>query len=494
MEILNMTACALAEAIKKKQIGVTEALRAVQRQINRQDNVLNAYISQTDSEELEKHAEKLQQQIDSGLQSGPLAGVPMGFKDNICVRGLPTTCASRILEPFRPTYTATAAQRLIVSGCLNLGKLNMDEFGMGSTTETSAFGPAHNPWDLSRSPGGSSGGAAAAVASGEAFFALASDTGGSIRQPCAFCGLTGIKPTYGIVSRFGLIAYASSFDQLGSVTKDALDCAAVLSLIAGKDSKDATSMAAPPIGLNEVKSFSLKGIKIGIPSDGLEALPDDIINTLNETAKKLCELGAKLKKIPPIGTDYALSAYYIIACAQAASNLARYDGVRYGKRCAEAESLEAMYRRTRSEGFGKEVRRRIMLGNFVLSQGYYDAYYKKALAAQARLSAKFTSVFNDVDFILTPVTTSTAPLLGESLQEPLKMYESDRFTVPANLCGLPAAAFPCGFDSSGLPIGMQLMGARLSDLRLLGAIHAFQCETDFHTRRPARITAKGGES
>lgn len=493
MEYFSMTACALAEAIRKKEIQVIEAVFSVRRQIQRQDKSLHAYLSLTEPAELERQAKKIQEEIDRNPQAGLLAGIPMGYKDNICVEGLPATCASRILKTFLPTYTAAAAQRLERAGCLTLGKLNLDEFAMGSTTETSAFGPTRNPWDLRRSPGGSSGGAAAAVAAGEAFFALGSDTGGSIRQPCAFCGLTGLKPTYGLVSRFGLIAYASSFDQIGPIARDALDCAAVLSLIAGKDPKDATSLSGPAIRLDDVKGFSVRGLKIGVPENGLDGLPEDMIAILKETAREFSRLGANVEKISFPEMCDALAAYYILACAQAASNLARYDGVRYGARCTAPGSLEDLYLRTRSEGFGREAKRRILLGNFVLSAGYYEAYYRKALLAQTRLCAAFAQVFRRWDCLLTPVAAGAAPLLGESLHRPLAMYQSDRFTVPANLCGLPAAAFPCGFDTLGLPVGMQLTGPRFSDIRLLGAIHAFQQETTYHLHHPPIRQNKRGE-
>ena len=485
MKLTDMTALQLAEQIRTKAISTEEAAKAVTKNIRQYDSRLNSYITITSPDDLRQRARSVQAEIAAGkLEASPLAGVPMGLKDNICTKGIRTTCASRILDNFTPPFSATAGQRLTDAGCVLMGKLNLDEFGMGNTTETSCFGPVKNPWDIRRTPGGSSGGAAAAVAAGNAFYALGSDTGGSIRQPCAWCGLTGIKPTYGTVSRYGLVAYASSFDQIGPIAKDALDCAAILSIIGGQDNKDSTSLPAPPVNLENVRRFSAKGLKIGIPQNFIQdGLSPDILRVWEEAIRQWQCLGASIERFNLPDISFALPAYYIIACAQAASNLARYDGVRYGRRCENPANLQELYTRTRSEGFGREVKLRILLGNFVLSAGYYDAYYKKALRAAEYLKDIFRTAFERFDFLLFPVTGDMPPLLGENLSDPLAMYRQDRFTVPANLCGLPAAAFPCGFADS-LPAGMQLMGAPLSDERLLGAIHAFQRETVYHLQRP----------
>lgn len=485
MELANMTALQLAEQIRNKAVTVQEACNAAAENIRRYDGLLNSYITLTPEEELRRRSRAVQEQLAAGnADLSPLAGVPVGVKDNLCTKGVRTTCGSRMLAHFIPPYSATAVRRLTDGGSIVTGKLNLDEFAMGSTTETSFFGPAKNPWDLRRTPGGSSGGAAAAVAAGEAFYALGSDTGGSVRQPCAWCGLTGIKPTYGAVSRYGLIAYASSLDQIGVIAKDAPDCAAVLSVIGGRDVKDSTSLDSPKIRLEHVRSFSAKGLKIGVPQSlAGDDLSPEIRRVWEETALQWKRLGASVEAFNLPDTSFALPAYYILACAQAASNLARYDGVRYGRRCESPESLHELYIKSRSEGFGREAKLRILLGNFVLSAGYYDAYYKKALRAAAYLKEIFSDVFRRFDFLLLPVTADMPPLLGESLGNSLAMYRQDCFTVPANLCGLPAAAFPCGF-SQGLPVGMQLMGAPLSEERLLGAVHAFQRETNHHLQRP----------
>ncbi len=485
MNTTDMTALQLAQQIRTKKISVQEACDITAKNIQKYDSCLNSYITQISSDTLRCQSRKIQADISAGkLDASPLAGVPMGLKDNLCTKGILTTCASHMLNNFIPSYSATSVQRLTDAGSLLTGKLNMDEFAMGSTTETSCFGPVKNPWDLRRTAGGSSGGAAAAVSAGEAFYALGSDTGGSIRQPCAWCGLTGLKPTYGSVSRYGLIAYASSFDQIGPIAKDALDCAAVLSVIGGLDSKDSTSLTLPPVRLNFVRTFSVKGVQIGIPLNFMkDGLSPEIQQVWEETIRQYEHCGAHITPFELPDISFALPAYYIIACAQAASNLARYDGIRYGKRCENPNNLHELYLQTRSEGFGREVKLRILLGNFVLSAGYYDAYYKKALRAAAYLRKIFHHTFQRFDFLLFPVSPNMPPFLSENSEDSLAMYRQDCYTVPANLCRLPAAAFPCGF-SQGLPVGMQLMGAPLSEERLLGAIHAFQRETDYHFKRP----------
>ena len=426
----------------------------------------------------------------SGRSASPLAGVPMASKDNICTRGTPTTCASRLLEGFVPCYDATVVERLSAAGAVSMGKLNMDEFAMGSTSETSCRGPVKNPWDLTRSAGGSSGGPAAAVAAREIWYAIGSDTGGSIRQPAACCGVTGMKPSYGTVSRYGLIAYASSLDQLGPIARSAADCAAVLDLIQGRDRRDATSLDVPAGGLLSSLTGDLRGKKIGLPADCFgEGLDPEVRTAVLASAQVLKARGAAVEEFALPSLQYAVPAYYIIACAEASSNLSRFDGVKYGWRAEDYEDLTDLYCKTRTQGFGTEVKRRILLGTFVLSFGYYDAYYKKALQVKAVIQKAFDEAFARYALLLTPVSPATAPRLGESLTDPLKMYLSDSYTVPANLAGLPALSMPCGFDGKGMPIGAQLIGPALGDGAVLNAAHAFQQETGWHKKAP-----KGGDA
>ena len=409
----------------------------------------------------------------------------MALKDNICTRGVRTSCASKILGDFAPPYDAGAAERMEQAGAVCLGKLNMDEFAMGSTTETSFYGPTRNPWDLERVPGGSSGGAAAAVAGRECWFALGSDTGGSIRQPASYCGVTGMKPTYGTVSRYGLIAYASSLDQIGPLARSAADCAAVLDAIQGKDPRDGTCLDAPAGGLLASLTGDVRGMRIGLPADCYgEGLDPEVRRAVLEAAGVLEARGAKLVKFDFPVMEYVVPAYYIIASAEASSNLSRFDGVKYGWRAEDYEDLTDLYCRTRTEGFGSEVKRRILLGTFVLSSGYYDAYYNKALQVKGVIKGAFDRAFEQCDLMLTPVAPSTAPRLGESLSDPLQMYLSDIYTVPANLAGLPGLSMPCGFDGNGMPIGAQLIGPALGDGRVLNAAHAFQLDTGWHKCTP----------
>ena len=407
-----------------------------------------------------------------------------------------TTCSSKILYNFVPTYTAEAVENLERAGAVVIGKTNMDEFAMGSTSESSCYGIVRNPWDTEHVPGGSSGGSAAAVSAGEAICALGSDTGGSIRQPASFCGVTGFKPTYGAVSRYGLIAYASSLDQIGPIARSAADCAAVLELIRGRDPRDATSLELPTGGLLCALTGDVRGRRIGLPAECFGgALEPEVAAAVRAAAGVLRARGAVVEKCSLPLLDYAVPAYYILACAEASSNLARFDGVKYGWRAEGCGSLEELYRRTRTEGFGPEVKKRILLGTFVLSADCYDSYYKKALQARARLKAAFDAVFQRYDLLLTPVAPTTAPRLGEGLADPLSLYLSDIYTVPANLAGLPALSMPCGFDRSGLPIGAQLIGPALGDLAVLDAAHAYQQETDWHRRHPdTPATAKGGDA
>lgn len=474
MNILDCTALELGRKIKEKEITVAEATKAVLEQIHAVEEQIHGYVSY-DEESALKRAEEVQKGIDEGKYTGPLAGVPMAIKDNICTKGYATTCSSKILENFVPTYSAQAVENLIKEGVVFIGKTNMDEFAMGSTTETSAFGPTRNPWDLQKVPGGSSGGSAAAVAANECFMALGSDTGGSIRQPASYCGVTGMKPTYGTVSRYGLIAYGSSLDQIGPIAKDVSDCAALLEVIASHDAKDSTSVLRQDYDFTEALKDDVKGMKIGIPKDYFgEGLDEEVKEALLAAAKALEEKGAIVEEFDLGLVEYAIPAYYVIAAAEASSNLSRFDGVKYGYRAKAYEGLHNMYKKTRSEGFGPEVKRRIMLGSFVLSSGYYDAYYLKALRTKALIKKEFDEAFQKYDVILGPAAPATAPKLGESLSDPIKMYLSDIYTISVNLAGLPGISLPCGKDSSGMPIGLQLIGDCFQEKKILRAAYAFE--------------------
>ena len=423
-----------------------------------------------------KQAEEVQKKIDAGELTGPLAGVPVAIKDNMCTRGLLTTCSSKILENFVPTYTAEAVLNLEKAGAVILGKTNMDEFAMGSTTETSYYGVTRNPHNPDHVPGGSSGGSCAAVAANECFYALGSDTGGSIRQPSSFCGVTGIKPTYGTVSRYGLIAYGSSLDQIGPVAKDVTDCAVILETIASHDKKDSTSVAREDLDFTSALVDDVKGMRIGIPRDYLgEGLDSEVKAAVLDAAKKLEAKGAIVEEFDLSLVEYAIPAYYVIASAEASSNLSRFDGVKYGYRAKEYDGLHSMYKKSRSEGFGAEVKRRIMLGSFVLSSGYYDAYYLKALRTKALIKQAFDRAFEKYDVILGPAAPTTAPKLGESLSDPLKMYLGDIYTISVNLAGLPGMSVPAGEDSKGLPIGVQFIGDCFKEKNIIRAGYAFEC-------------------
>jgi aspartyl-tRNA(Asn)/glutamyl-tRNA(Gln) amidotransferase subunit A len=478
MDILAYSAVELAQAIKAGETTAVEAMKAVLDRIDASEESIHAYVT-IDREAALAKAEAVQKQIEAGELTGPLAGVPVAIKDNMCTEGVLTTCSSRILGNFIPTFTAEAVKNLEKAGAVMIGKTNMDEFAMGSTTETSAYGVTRNPWNTEHVPGGSSGGSAAAVAAEECFFALGSDTGGSIRQPASFCGVVGMKPTYGTVSRYGLIAYGSSLDQIGPLTKDVTDCATVMEAIASHDTKDSTSIDRAAIGKDTDFTSALiedvKGMKIGIPRDYFgDGLDSEVKEAVLTAARALEAKGAIVEEFDLSLVEYAIPTYYTIAAAEASSNLERFDGIKYGYRTPEYEGLHNMYKKTRSEGFGPEVKRRIMLGSFVLSSGYYDAYYLKALRVKAMIRKAFDDAFSKYDLILGPVAPTTAPKLGESLSDPLKMYLGDIYTISVNLAGLPGISVPCGVDSQGLPIGMQLLADSFEEKKLIQAAYTYE--------------------
>ena len=484
MELFDLTALELGAKIKKGEIGVVEVTRACLDRIGEQEKTVHAFITVTPELALAR-AEAVQRGIDDGTYTGPLAGVPMAIKDLISTKGVATTCASRMLEHYVPVFDATVTKKLEAAGAVCLGKTNMDEFAMGSTTESSYFGVTRNPWNTARVPGGSSGGSAAAVAAREVFYALGSDTGGSIRQPASFCGVTGIKPTYGAVSRYGLLAYASSLDQIGPLTIDALDAAAVTRTIMGRDEMDATSVDVPLPGMPA--GDDLTGLRVGVPEDYFgEGLASDVRARVMDAAKQLEALGAKLVPVRMPILDYAIPAYYILACAEASSNLSRYDGVKYGYRPERFEDLHDLYLTARSEGFGAEVKRRIMLGAFALSSGYYDAYYNKALRVKALIKEGFDRCFEQADLLITPAAPTTAYALGAHTDDPIQMYLGDIYTVSVNMAGLPGMVVPCGFDGEGLPVGAQLIGPAFGEGNLFRAAHAYQLHTAFHRQYPGK--------
>ena len=474
MELEKLTALQLGEKIKQRQVSVLDGVKTVFEQIEKQDSEVHAYLD-TYKEEAYKRAEEVQKGIEDGTYTSPLAGVPIAIKDNICINGKKTTCASKILENFVPQYNAEVIDRLEKAGLVIIGKTNMDEFAMGSTSETSAFGITTNPWDQTKVPGGSSGGSCAAVTAGEAFLALGSDTGGSIRQPSSYCGVVGMKPTYGTVSRYGLIAYASSLDQIGPVAKNVSDCTALLEAISGYDKKDSTSIERNDLNFTEALNGDLNGVRVGIPTEYLsEGLDEDVKKTLQETVELMRANGAVVEEFSLGLVDYVIPAYYIIASAEASSNLARFDGVKYGYRAEEFEGLHDMYKKSRAQGFGEEVKRRILLGSFVLSSGYYDAYYLKALKVKAMIKKAFDDAFAKYDMILAPAAPSTAPKVGSSLQDPLKMYLSDVYTAGVNLAGLPAISVPAGKDRNGMPVGLQFIGDCFKEKKIIQAAYAYE--------------------
>lgn len=474
MDLMSLTAVELGRKIKAGEVVVKDAVLAAYEQIEDKDSELNCYVT-TVKEAALKKAEEIQAKIDDGTLTSPLAGVPVAIKDNMCTTGILTTCSSKILENFVPTFESEAVLNLEKAGAVIIGKTNMDEFAMGSTTETSYYGATKNPWDTNRVPGGSSGGSAAAVAACECSYALGSDTGGSIRQPSSYCGVTGMKPTYGTVSRYGLIAYGSSLDQIGPIAKDVTDCATILEIIASYDPKDSTSIKRDDYNFTEALVDDVAGMKIGIPRDYMiEGLNPEVKTAVMNAAHILEEKGAVVEEFDLSLVQYAIPAYYVIACAEASSNLARFEGVKYGYRTPDYNELHEMYKKTRSEGFGTEVKRRIMLGSFVLSSGYYDAYYLKALRTKALIKQAFDKAFDRYDIILGPVAPTTAPKIGSSLSDPIKMYLGDIYTISVNLAGLPGISVPGGFDSDGLPIGVQMIGNCFEEKKIIRAAYAFE--------------------
>ncbi len=483
MLLFESSALELSALIKAKKLTVFELTSAYIDLIKKNDSRYNAFLTLAKEKALTR-AKEIQSQLDKGEALSPLAGVPIAVKDNISTEGIETTCASKMLKGYTPVFNATVIEKLEKAGMVVIGKTNMDEYAMGGSSETGASGPVHNPWDTARVAGGSSGGSVAAVAAGEIPIALGSDTGGSIRQPCAFCGATGIKPTYGSVSRYGLVAYASSLDQIGPVGQNIDDCAALLSIISGPDTRDSTCVIEKPFEFGEAPS-GLQGVKIGLPRNYFSGgIDDEIKSAVLAAAKEFQASGAIIEEFEMPLMDYMIPAYYIIACAEASSNLSRYDGLKYGYRSAKAQSLSEVYRLSRNEGFGLEVKRRIMLGSFVLSSGYYDAYYKKALQVRALIKDAYTRLFTKYDMILSPVAPTTAYKIGDNIGDPMKMYMGDIYTVSINLAGLPSAALPCGFDTAGLPIGFQLIGDAFSESKLIGAARVYQARTNYHMKRP----------
>lgn len=484
MELFELTAHELSELVRSRKLGVVELTQAFLKRIDDMDSKVGSYVTVSGEEAMEK-AREVQEKISQGEVLPPLAGIPMAIKDNMCTEGILTTCASKILSNFIPPYNATVVKKLYDQKAILLGKLNLDEFAMGGSTENSYFKQTKNPWDLERVPGGSSGGSAASVACGEAAFALGSDTGGSIRQPAAFCGVVGMKPTYGAVSRFGLVAFASSLDQIGPLTKDVTDCALVLNAITGHDRMDSTSADVEYPDYTKALVNNIKGFKIGIPKEYIsEGINDEVKKIILDAVDTFKKLGAECEEFSLPITEYAIPAYYLISSAEASSNLARYDGIKYGYRAGKFTDLLDLYMQTRSEGFGTEVKRRIMLGTYALSSGYYDAYYKKALQVRTLIRRGFDEAFNKYDIVIGPTAPTTAYKIGEKIDDPLAMYLGDIYTVSANIAGLPGLVIPCGFDSNNLPVGLQLIGKPFDECMLLQAAYTFEQNTDYHKRRP----------
>lgn len=484
MEIFDLTIHELHDKLESKEVSSVEATRAMLARIEATDPKIGSFITVTKEQAL-ADAEVADRCIADG-KAGMLTGIPLALKDIFLTEGVRTTCGSRILHNFIPPYSATSWEKLKGQGAVLLGKLNQDEFAMGSSNESSCFGPSRNPWNTECIPGGSSGGSAAAVAARQATATLGTDTGGSIRQPASHCGCVGLKPTYGRVSRYGVIAYASSLDQVGPLTRDVTDCAVILGAIAGHDPKDSTSVDTPVPDYMAALTGNIKGLRIGLPKEYfIEGLDPDVQKAMAQAIETYRKLGADFVDISLPHTDYAVATYYLIATAEASSNLARYDGVRFGHRSQQADGLIDMMTKSRSEGFGLEVKRRIMIGTYALSSGYYDAYYVKAQKVRTLIMRDFIQAFEGVDVILTPVAPTPAFKIGEKINDPLQMYLSDIFTIPVNLAGTCAIALPAGFSTNGLPIGLQLIGKPFNEETILRAAHAFEQATDWHKRKAA---------
>ena len=475
MDYLSLTAWEIAEKIKNKEVSSIEITKLTIERAKSLNATINGYITICEEEALKKAAE-VDAKITAGETVSPLAGVPYAMKDNICTKNILTTCASKMLYNFKPPYDAFVTKRLDEADCVLIGKTNMDEFAMGASNETSYFGPVRNPRNTECVPGGSSGGSAAVVAADMAYFAIGSDTGGSVRQPASFCGVTGLKPTYGMVSRYGLVAFASSLDQIGPITKDAKDAALVMNIISAYDSMDSTSLDIDRPDYTASLGKDIKGLKIAMPKEYFAGASKEVLAVTKEAIKRLVKLGATIEEVSLPAADYALAAYYIISSAEASSNLARYDGVKYGYRAEDYTDIVDMYRKTRGEGFGKEVKRRIMIGTYALSSGYYDAYYKKAQEVRGLVKKSYDEIFEKFDVIASPVYSTTAFKLGEKLSDPVEMYANDLCTVSANITGIPAISVPCGEDREGMPIGLQLMAKPFAENLLLNIAHTFRME------------------
>jgi len=479
MDITELTVHELKEKLAKKELTSYEITKAYSDRIKEKEPDVQAFVTTLDDDAVEK-AKEMDKKIENGEVESKLAGIPIGIKDNICTKGIKTTCSSRMLENFISPYDATVMEKINNEGLINLGKLNMDEFAMGGSTEHSYFHVTRNPWNLNKVPGGSSGGSAAAVAAGMVPWALGTDTGGSIREPAAFCGVVGLKPTYGLVSRYGIVAFASSLDQVGPITKDVRDCAMLLNIIAGHDKMDTTSVDRPKVDYTKALKNDVKGLKIAVPKEFFgEGINEEVKAKLEEAMETYKELGAEVTEVSLDIAEYALATYYIIACAEASSNLGRFDGVRYGHRAKEYSNLKELYRNSRTEGFGEEVKRRIILGTYVLSSGYYDAYYKKAQQVRTLVMNEFKKIFDEYDVILTPTSPTVAFDIGSKINDPLAMYLADICTVSVNIAGLPGISIPCGVDGTGMPVGMQLIGNRFAEETLLNTAYTFEQKIKF---------------
>ena len=487
MEITKLTVHELQEKLKAKELTIEDITKAYSKNIEEHEKEVQAFITPLNNEAIEK-AKEIQAKVEQKEITSSLAGIPIGIKDNICTKGIKTTCGSKMLENFISPYDATVMEKINAENMINLGKLNMDEFAMGAATEYSYFHTTKNPWNLSTVPGGSSGGSAAAVSANLVPWALGSDTGGSIRQPASFCGVVGLKPSYGLVSRYGLVAFASSLDQIGPITKDVTDCAILLNVITGHDEKDSTSVNKEKVDYTKALKNNVKGLKIGIPKEYFgEGIQTQVKESLEQAIETYKKLGAVVEECTLDIADYALATYYIIACAEASSNLGRFDGIRYGYRTQNYETLQDIYRNSRSEAFGDEVKRRIILGTYVLSSGYYDAYYKKAQQVRTLVKKEFDKLFEKYDILLTPTSPNVAFEIGTKSNNPLEMYLADICTVPVNIGGLPAISVPCGLNQEGMPIGMQLIGNKFAEETILNAAYTYEQEIKFREKYEPKL-------